>query len=83
MELESMITPYVESLVNQSLQDIEPLLNSDGLYDQENIKNFLEGISTLEDELKSMGGEFNSHIKDKINEINNRIRLIDTLGENE
>lgn len=72
MELEHLV-PYVESLTNQALQDLEPILNSDDFYDQETIKNFLEGIAILEGELKSMGGELNSQIKDKINEINNRL----------
>lgn len=80
MELEHLV-PYVESLTNQALQDLEPLLDSDDFYDQETIKNFLEGISTLEGELKSMGGEFNSHIKDKINEINNRLQSTNDSGE--
>lgn len=80
MELEHLL-PYVESLTNKALQDIEPILDSDDFYDKENIKNFLEGIAILEGELKSIGGSLNSHIKDKINEINNRLQSTNDSGE--
>lgn len=79
MELENLITPYVESLINQSLQEIEPLLDSDNLSNKEDIQTFLEGILTLEGELVSMGGALSPNIKGKINEINDRLSNMATL----
>ncbi len=80
MELEHLL-PYVESLINKALQDMEPILNSKYLYDQESIKNFLEGISTLEGEVKAMGGTLNPHITDKISEINDKLGNMAILND--
>ena len=83
MELENMIAPYVESLINQSLQEIEYVLRSEDLSNKENITSLLEGVLILKEELNDLGGMLSPHITDKINEITDEIHSINTLGDDE
>jgi hypothetical protein len=83
MELNLLLTPFLEEAIEGTIENILPLLNSKELEDKENLKMFLNMIQELKMEISSIGGTLKPEINAKIDDIIEQLSIIDKVGDKE
>jgi effector-binding domain-containing protein len=83
MELEILLIPYLEEAIEETLQNIIPLLNSEELEDKENVKMFFSMIQELKSEISSIDSTLKPEINAKIDDIIAQLSITDEVGDKE